>query len=156
MQLRDRSHLPRKAFSSKPEKKRDDDEEDPSKQKKWSMRETVSWFNKKSKPNNWQNWEEPDPDIKEKNTNYPDREKTKAEMLTVLREKPKKEESLETTKPKAKAKAGFTPGAIANFAQQLVMQRLEEVKQLESTIAMLPRDHEAREALQATVKQKKD
>ena len=102
VQVRARSPLPRRASSSKPEKKRDDDdEEDPSKQKRWSMRETVSWF-KKSKPN-----------TKEKNTNYPDREstkKTKEGMLKVLKEKPKKEESLDTTKPKATAKAGFTPG----------------------------------------------
>ena len=79
------------------------------KEKTWSMKETVDWQNKRWKGQSWRNWEEPDPNIKEENTNYPknvrsplkksspsgiskeEYEQQKKEMLRAMSERPEKE-----------------------------------------------------------------
>ena len=195
------------------------------KEKTWSMKETVDWQNKRWKGQSWRNWEEPDPNIKEENTNYPknvrsplkksspsgiskeEYEQQKKEMLRAMSERPEKEpkrtqevrtvpespktkeksevllkakpktkaeekskatsagsarrpemKSEEKTdeKPQAKAKAGLTAGAVSNFTQALVTQRLEEIKQLEGAAGLLPQDSPARKELIGTIKIKKD
>ena len=197
------------------------------KEKTWSMKETVEWQNKRWKGQSWRHWEEPDPDIKEENTNYPknvrsplkkslpsgiskeEYEQQKKEMLRAMSERPAREpqrtqevrtvpekpktkekpEILLKAKPKtkaeekskatsagsarrpemkseektdgkpqakAKAKAGLTAGAVSNFTQALVMQRLEEIKQLEGAAGILPQDSPARKELMDTIKVKKD
>ena len=46
---------------------------------------------------------------------------------------------------------GFTPGAVAVFSQNLVFQRLEEIKQLESAFAVLKDDNPAKQHLRDTI-----
>ena len=46
---------------------------------------------------------------------------------------------------------GLTPGAVAVFSQNLILQRLEEIKQLEGTYALLLDDNPAKKPLKATI-----
>ena len=46
---------------------------------------------------------------------------------------------------------GFTPGAVAVFSQNLVFQRLEEIKQLENAFAVLKEDNPAKKHLRDTI-----
>ena len=46
---------------------------------------------------------------------------------------------------------GFTPGAVAVFSQNLVFQRLEEIKQLEGALAVLKDDNPAKQHLRDTI-----
>lgn len=51
---------------------------------------------------------------------------------------------------------GFTPGAVANLTQALVLQRLEEVKKLTEAIEYLPPGDPARDAILASIQVKRD
>ena len=46
---------------------------------------------------------------------------------------------------------GFTPGAVAVFSQNLVFQRLEEIKQLENAYALLAENNPAKKHLKETI-----
>ena len=46
---------------------------------------------------------------------------------------------------------GFTPGAVAVFSQNLVFQRLEEIKQLENAFAVLKENNPAKKHLRETI-----
>ena len=46
---------------------------------------------------------------------------------------------------------GLTPGAVAVFSQNLILQRLEEIKQLEGTYALLLDGNPARKPLKDTI-----
>ena len=71
--------------------------------------------------------------------------------IKALEKKKREEKEALQKKP-----VGFTPGAVAKFTQALIMQKLEEVKSIESTLALLDRDHPARKALEETIAQKKE
>ena len=74
----------------------------------------------------------------------------KKDIKALEKEKREEKEALQ------KRPVGFTPGAVAMFTQALIMQKLEEVKSIESTLALLDRDHPARKALEETIAQKKE
>ena len=73
--------------------------------------------------------------------------------LKALEKKKREEKEPSQKKPQP---VGFTPGAVANFTQALIMQTLEEIKSIDGTLALLDRDHPARKALEETVTQKKE
>ena len=77
----------------------------------------------------------------------------KKKDIKALEKKKKKREEKEALQKKP---VGFTPGAVAKFTQALIMQKLEEVKSIESTLTLLDRDHPARKALEETMAQKKE
>ena len=58
--------------------------------------------------------------------------------------------------PSISSKTGLAPGAVANFTQALILQRLQEIEQLEAARALLPRDHQGRAALAETIEFKRE
>ena len=100
--------------------------------------------------------EENEKDLKalreEKSQDLTKKDEGEDERPPLERKKREEKESLQR-KPQP---VGFTPGAVANFTQALVMQKLEEIKSIDGTLVLLERDHPARKALEETVTQKKE